>query len=124
MVIDTSAILAVLFKETHAKWVATHLNKHIHSLKMCTVNLTETLIHLQNRQPKLFPVLEETLFNSGIQFIAPDQEQAHIAARARLKYPLNLGDCFAYALAVKENCSILTLDKDFKALDNSVIHPY
>jgi uncharacterized protein with PIN domain len=72
----------------------------------------------------LFAALEEKLLNSGIQFIAPDQEQAHIAAQARLRYPLNLGDCFAYALAVKERCPILTLDKDFKALDHSVIHPY
>lgn len=42
---------------------------------------------------------------------------ADIAARARLTFPLNLGDCFAYALARAEQCPILTLDEDFRAVD-------
>ncbi|HEX3557202.1 MAG TPA: type II toxin-antitoxin system VapC family toxin [Thermoanaerobaculia bacterium] len=33
----------------------------------------------------------------------PDVEQARIVAEARFRYPLNLGDCFAYALAIIEN---------------------
>ena len=124
MVIDTSVILAVFFKDAHAAWAAEQMNKYSRELRMSTVNLTETLIHLQDRQPQLFHSLEEQLLYNGIRFVAPDVEQSRIAAEARMKFPLNLGDCFAYALAIKENCSILTLDRDFKALDCPIIHPY
>jgi uncharacterized protein with PIN domain len=91
---------------------------------MSTVNLTETLIRLQDRQPQLFQELEEKLIYSGIRFVSPDIEQSKTAAKARIKFPLNLGDCFAYALAVQENCPILTLDKDFRRLNHMVIHPF
>ncbi len=124
MVIDTSAILAVFFAEKHAEWVSSQMNTHAKELRMSTVNLTETLIHLQDRQPQLFHELEERLLYNGIRFIPPDLNQARIAATARLKFPLNLGDCFAYALALQEGCPILTVDKDFRLLDHAVVHPF
>src|SRR3989338_1195877 len=125
MVIDTSVILAILFKEKHSTWAVTQMNTYASELRMSTVNLTEVLIHLQDRQPQLFHKLEEQLlFQSGIRFIPHDIEQSKIAANARIKFPLNLGDCFAYSLAVQEDCPILTLDKDFKTLPHVLIHPY
>lgn len=123
MVVDTSVILAIFFKEKHSHWAIEQLNQHAHSLRMSTVNLTETLIHLQDRQPQLFSSLEEKLLHSGIRFVAPTIEQSRIAAQARIKFPLNLGDCFVYALAIHENCPILTLDKDFRALDHAIVYP-
>jgi len=113
MVVDTSALVAVLFKEPHARWVAAKLSEHAGRLKMSTVNLAEALILIRDRQPKLYGELETQILSSGIAFIAPDTQQALIASAARIEYPLNLGDCFAYALAVTENGAILTLDRDF-----------
>lgn len=124
MVIDTSVILAVFFKEQHCQWAVTKMNDHAKELRMSTVNLTEVLIHLQDRQPQLFHSLEDQLLYNGIRFVSPDVEQSRIAAAARIKFPLNLGDCFAYALAVQEDCPILTLDKDFRSLNHTVIHPF
>jgi uncharacterized protein with PIN domain len=49
--------------------------------------------------------------------------QAQIASKARLKFSLNLGDCFAYALACVENSPILTLDSDFARVDVPVVFP-
>jgi len=123
MVVDTSIILAIFFKKKQCQWAIDHMNKHARELRMSTVNLTETLIHLQDRQPQLFSSLEEKLLYDGIRFVAPDIEQSRIAVEARIKFPLNVGDCFAYALAVKEDCPILTLDKDFLKLDHPVIFP-
>ena len=123
MVIDTSAILAIFFNEPHAEWVAGLLNQHSRELRMSTVNLTETLIRLQDRQPQLFNKLSEQLFHNGIRFVPPDVNQAKLVANARLKYPLNLGDCFAYALADVEKCPIITLDRDFKVLDIPILYP-
>lgn len=65
----------------------------------------------------------ELLYN-GIRFVAPDVEQSRIAAAARIKFSLNLGDCFAYALASQEDCPILTLDKDFRLLNHEILHPF
>jgi ribonuclease VapC len=123
VVIDTSALLAVFFRERHAQWVATHLIENAAVLRMSTVNLVETLILIRDRQPTLAGAIEERLFTSGIRFVAPDVEQARIAAAARLRFPLNLGDCFAYALAVGEGCALLTVDHDFRTVDCPVLLP-
>lgn len=118
MVVDTSVLLAVIFDETHAAWAADQLNRHRPDLRMSTVNLAEALIRIRDRQPQLSDEIEAELLDSGIRFVTPDVEQACVAARARLRYVrLNLGDCFAYALAVSERTGVLTLDDDFRSLD-------
>jgi ribonuclease VapC len=123
MVVDTSVVLAVFFAEVEGAWAAGQLAEHAPALRMSTVNLAEALILIRDRQPALADELEERLFASGIRFMPPDSAQARIAARARLRFPLNLGDCFAYALAVSENCPILTVDRDFRAVDQPVLMP-
>jgi ribonuclease VapC len=124
MVVDTSVILSVFFKESYSAWAIAQMNQHALELRMSTVNLTETLIRLQDRQPQLFRMLEDKLLYSGVRFVSPDIEQSKLAAKARMQFPLNLGDCFAYALAIQEGCSILTLDKDFLKLDYKIVHPF
>jgi ribonuclease VapC len=123
MVVDTSVLLAVFFAEPAGDWAAKQLVEHASELRMSTVNLTETLIRVRDRQPQLYETIETELLTSGIRFVPPDVEQAKIAAEARLRYPLNLGDCFAYALAVVEDCPILALDSDFRAVDRPVLRP-
>lgn len=123
MVIDTSAILALLFAEPHGNWVAEQLSLKPGELCMSTVNLTETLIILRDRQPQLADELQQRLMTCGIEFIPPDVRQADLAARARLRFPLNLGDCFAYALAAARDDSVLAVDTDFRCIDLAVCLP-
>lgn len=123
VVVDTSVILAILFGEQHAEWAAEQLEEHRGQTLMSTVNLTETLIRLRDRQPRRYPDLETQVLGGGLRFVPPDVEQARTAAEARLRLPLNLGDCFAYALARVEGVGILTLDADFRALDVPVRLP-
>jgi len=123
VVVDTSVILAVLFNEPRGPWAAEQLAEHAPELRMSTVNLAEALIRIRDRQPQLHNELEERLLGSGIRFVPPDVQQARIAAEARLRYPLNLGDCFAYALAVAEGCAILAADDDFRSVDRPVVLP-
>jgi ribonuclease VapC len=125
LVVDTSALLAIIFAEPLGGWVQSQLTQHASELRMSTVNLAETLIRIKDRQPDraLYEEIESGILNSSIRFMAPDTEQARIVAEARLRYPLNLGDCFAYALAVVEGVPILALDSDFRNVDQSVIHP-
>ncbi len=120
---DTSILLSVFFAEPHAEWSVRNLREYRGALRMSTVNLAETLIILRDRQPKHFAQLEHRVLTSGIKFMAPDLDQARSAAEARLRYPLNLGDCFAYALARSEQVGILTLDTDFRSVDVPVILP-
>lgn len=123
VVVDTSIILAVYFQEPAAAWAAEQLNLHAPGLMMSTVNLAEALIRIRDRQPTLAGELQTRLLGSGIHFVPPDQAQAVIAARARHQFPLNLGDCFAYALAVSQDCEILTLDDDFRKTDRPILLP-
>jgi ribonuclease VapC len=123
MVVDTSALLAIFFAEPFGDWAAARLAEHAGDLCMSTVNLTETLIRVRDRQPQAFEQIEAELLNSGIRFVPPDVQQARIAAEARVQYPLNLGDCFAYALAVVEDLPILALDRDFRSTGRPVVSP-
>jgi ribonuclease VapC len=123
MVVDTSVLLAILFAEPHAEWVADHLNRSAGDLRMSTVNLAETLVRLRDRQPQLADELEDRVLASGIRFVPVDLMQARIAAAARVRFPVNLGDCFAYARAVVEHCPILTLDRNFQRFDCPVVLP-
>lgn len=123
MVVDTSIILAIFFNERHATWAARMLEQHAGTLRMSTVNLAESLILIRDRQPLLADELEQRLLESGIRFIPPTAEHARVAAAARLRFPLNLGDCFAYALAAEQRCPLLTLDTHFRRVDLTVILP-
>lgn len=123
MIIDTSALLAVVFKEQHGLWVTKRLEDNAGHLLMSTVNLTEALIRVLSRQREFFEDARNDILSGSIRFIPPTVEQSEVAARARMRFPLNLGDCFAYALAKEENDAILTLDTDFGQTDVSVILP-
>jgi ribonuclease VapC len=123
VVVDTSALLAVLFDEPDGPSIARELDAHARDLVMSTVNLAETLILVRDRQPTLYSSLERRILESPIRFVAPDVAQARIASEARIRFPLNLGDCFAYALASVENLPVLTLDADFRKTDVEVRSP-
>jgi ribonuclease VapC len=123
VVVDTSALLAVFFNEKNGPWVLDHLQANSGDLTMSTVNYAEVLILVQDRQPEACKEIRAAIETSSIRLIPPTERQAEIAADARLRYPLNLGDCFAYALAKDEDRTLLTLDRDFRRSDLTVILP-
>jgi ribonuclease VapC len=90
---------------------------------MSTVNLAEVLILCEDRQPQLAHEMKDMLLSSSIRFVPPTVEHAALAAEARIRYPLNLGDCFAYALAKEQDVPVLTLDTDFRKTDLAVLLP-
>lgn len=105
-------------------WCAKQLDETQGALRMSTVNLAECLILAEDRENAAAAQrMQATLESRGVALIPPDAEQARIAAQARHRYPLNLGDCFAYALAQVTGDTLLTLDRDFKGTDISVLLP-
>ena len=123
MVVDTSVLLAVFFNEEFGPWAVDRLQESGARLRMSTVNYAEALILIQDRQPQLFREIRAMIESSSIRLVPPTAEQAEVAATARLAYPLNLGDCFAYALAKTEDTPLLTLDRDFLKTDVPVVFP-
>lgn len=123
MVVDTSILLAVFFNEEHGPWAMDRLQENVGRLQMSTVNYAEALILIEDRQPHLLGDIREAIQASTIRLVPPTAEHAEAAARARLRYPLNLGDCFAYALAREQESPLLTLDRDFLKTDLRVIVP-
>mgnify|MGYP000511511829 CR=1 FL=1 len=123
MILDTSILLAIYFNEPMGLWALDQLERAGEPLQMSTVNLTETLILLRDRNKSGFAKLRERLFQEPIKYVPPSTSQAQIAAEARLKFPINLGDCFAYALAHESKEALITLDEDFIKTDITVLIP-
>ncbi|MEK6608861.1 MAG: type II toxin-antitoxin system VapC family toxin [Myxococcota bacterium] len=123
MIVDTSALLAVLFEEPHAAWVVDQLKGSVANLRMSTVNLAEALIIVRDRQPGAYARIEAAILGGVLRFVPPTVEHARLAAEARLRFPIHLGDCFAYALARAEGERLLTLDLDFKKTDVALAMP-
>ena len=123
MVVDTSVLLAILFNEEFGPSALDQLQSNGERLRMSTVNYAEALSLIEDRQPQMPRELLEAIASSSIRLVTPTPEHAEIAPSARLRYPLNLGDCFAYALAKCEDCPLLTLDRDFRTTDLAVILP-
>jgi ribonuclease VapC len=123
VVVDTSALLAIIFKESLGQWAADQLQTNRGYLLMSSVNYCEVLILVQSKQPLHAELIREAIEQTSIRMVASTPRHAEVAAVARLKYPLNMGDCFAYALAKEEDCPLLTLDRDFRNTDIKVVLP-
>lgn len=116
MVVDSSALLAVLFAESQAERIAQLLSEADHPI-ISAVNYAECLIRVLDRAPDAAETLEHALAGFALEVVPVDRLLASVAANARLRYPINLGDCFAYALAKTRNLALLTLDGDFSKTD-------
>jgi len=123
VVVDTSALVAVLFNEDTTPWVANQLELNRAEIMMSAVNFAEVLVLIGDRQPHLAPEIRAAIEATGIRIVPSTLAHAELAAAARLKYPLNFGDCFAYALAKHEDLPLLTLDRDFRKTDITVVTP-
>lgn len=120
MVVDTSALLAVLFAEPQALNIAQILSASDQPI-MSAVNYTECLIRVLDSAPDSAGVLEHALAEFALEIVPVDRVLASAAAHARLKYPINLGDCFAYSLAKARGIALLTLDSDFAKTDVQLV---
>ena len=120
MVVDSSALLAVLFAEPQAERIAQILSEAENPI-ISAVNYTECLIRVLDRAPDAAETLERALAGFALEVVPVDRFLASIAAAARLRYPINLGDCFAYALAKSRKLPLLTLDGDFSKTDIQLV---
>ena len=125
MIVDTSAVVAILRNEPDADRYLDALAAAV-SPRISAGTYLETAIVVDgNRDPVLSRRLDELLVEAGITIDPVTREQAETARQAYRdfgkgsKHPagLNFGDCFAYALARVTAEPLLYKGDDFGATD-------
>ncbi|MBA3811909.1 MAG: type II toxin-antitoxin system VapC family toxin [Caulobacteraceae bacterium] len=123
IVVDASAILAIVLKEDDGPGFRTVLARSMGSV-ISAVNYWEVLVRAQVARDAAGVAAAETVMSElGVEVTGIDAETARMAARAFGRFGrhtparLNLGDCFAYALATKEGDGLLFKGNDFSKTD-------
>jgi ribonuclease VapC len=124
MVIDTSALVAVLLQESDADRVAQAIDAGSPRL-LSAASLLEASIVIESRKGAAGGrELDLLMYRAGIEVVAVDQNQAETARAAwrqfgKGRHPagLNYGDCFAYALARSRRLPLLFRGNDFSQTD-------
>lgn len=130
MVLDTSALIAILMSEPEARAIATALAATDKRL-LSAASLLETSIVIESRYGLAGgEKLEELIRSAQIQIEPVTHEQVTSARLAYRTYGkgrhpagLNFGDCFAYALAKTTGEPLLFKGNDFNQTDIPIV-PY
>jgi ribonuclease VapC len=130
IVIDSSAILAIMFQEADAGVVMDKLQKSSNAGRfISTANYVEagTVLagRLANRKDEAIADLDDFLSAFSITLAPVDEDQARLALIARIEFGrgfgaragLNFGDSFAYALARTLKAPLLFVGDDFTHTD-------
>lgn len=124
MIIDTSAVLAILYQEADALYFSKAIATAV-LCRMSAANFLEAAIVIDaNGDAEASRQLDNFIRRAKIEIAAVTMEQAQIARQAyrdfgkgRHKAGLNFGDCFAYALAKESGEELLFKGDDFTYTD-------
>jgi ribonuclease VapC len=123
MVLDSSAVVAILLEEPEVSRMADALAGAT-DRAISTANLLEAAMVLFSRKGTTISAIEAELAAWGVEIVPVSLTQARLAAEAfrrfgRGRHParLNYGDCFAYALARDRNEPLLLKGDDFAKTD-------
>lgn len=128
IVVDTSALIAILFGEPGSTALVERLNSEVDRY-FSAVSYVEagTVIagRLRNAPAQAVPILDGLVREIGATVRPVDEVQMRIAMRARIEFGrgfgapagLNFGDCFAYALAKSLRAPLLFVGNDFALTD-------
>lgn len=130
MVLDASAVIAVLAREGDAESFGARLAK-AKKTYVTPVGLYETIAGLARQQNLAIGdatrVVDRLLGELGTEIVAIDEEMGRIAIEAfgrfgkgRHRAALNMGDCFTYACAKMLSVPVLFKGDDFTKTDVAV----
>jgi len=124
MVIDTSAVIACLFSEPECDAFAEAIDADPVRLISVVGFVEASMVLLGRKRAEGLSDLRAFLDDGEIQRVAVDARQADLAVDAfrrfgRGRHPaaLNIGDCFAYALAKATGEKLLFKGGDFARTD-------
>lgn len=127
IVVDTSALLAILLNESSAG-ICREVLKANPDARISAGTLSEALILTAHRGG--FDELSAIVDELGIVVEPLDAGRARRVARAHASWgkgvhpaKLNFGDCFAYALAKELGCPLLYVGEDFARTDVETAYP-
>jgi ribonuclease VapC len=126
--VDSSAVIAVLYREAEADRVIAALTNASGAI-ISTGNVLELqLVVAGSRSKTDWSSVEALLDLHHVEMRPFDDRQLRIAREAAVRYGkgrhkarLNFGDCFAYALAKAEDIPLLCTGTDFAATDVAVV---
>ncbi|WP_372468151.1 type II toxin-antitoxin system VapC family toxin [Microbacterium maritypicum] len=130
MIVDSSALVAVLMAEPEAEEMSDLLESRPFALSAAA--LTECTIVLRSRGGEAKALaLDELLEVTRSEVVPVDEVQARLASRAYARYGrgsgsrarLNYGDCFSYALAITRDEPLLFKGDDFVHTDVRLVEP-
>ena len=124
MIVDTSALLAILFDDEDAKDYALAI-AHAESCRVSAATFLEAALVIEAQtKNNAGRQLDALIRQSGIVIEPVTEDQAHIARQAYVdfgkgRHPagLNFGDCFSYALAKSTGEALLFKGRDFAKTD-------
>ena len=124
MIVDTSALIAILLGEAEAEAFKRLLMTTRHC-RLSVVSLVEATIVIERRRgTDGRRALDELLVEAEIELMPVTAEQAESARRAWRRFGkgnrpagLNFGDCFAYEVAQTRGCPLLYVGTDFARTD-------
>jgi ribonuclease VapC len=125
VIVDSSAIIAILQQESDAETLFNRLRSDAPA-SMSAASWLETAIVVDaKRDPAASSELDRFLDRVGIKIVPVDEEQARIARQAYRDFGkgsghparLNFGDCFAYSAAKALDEPLLYKGTDFGQTD-------
>jgi len=125
MIVDTSALVAILRDEPEARRFAIAL-ANVQQRRISAANFLEAAIVIDgSRDPVASRLFDDLLRESSIRIETVTEEQVRIAREAYRDFgrgsghaaALNFGDCFAYALARTSGEPLLFKGDDFSKTD-------
>ena len=123
MIVDASALLAVFLREPERPRFR-ELIANAPEAVMSPVNFLEAAVRADALGKAESEGLDRLFETSGIAIVPVTAQQAHLAREAYQKFgkgnhpaKLNLGDCFAYALAKTRSEPLLFKGNDFRLTD-------
>jgi ribonuclease VapC len=128
MVVDSSALVAIVLGEPDAEGLLSLISSTHAPIHVSAVSLVESSIMLEARQgPDATRDLDLLLDGVAAEVSAVDRHQATVAFGAWKRFgkgrhgaALNLGDCFSYALAKSLDQPLLFKGKDFSLTDIAI----
>jgi len=127
MVIDTSAIIAILMREPSADRLVAAIEGDRTRLVSAATVVEASLVVLGRYGEAGDPQLDRLLRGLRAVVVPVDEDQVVVARDAALRFgrgrhaaALNFGDCFSYALAVARGEPLLFVGDDFPKTDAEV----
>jgi ribonuclease VapC len=123
IIIDTSAVIAMLNRETTEQSIANRLLQDT-DRRITAVSSVEVVMVLARKYSDPAHIADQYFRQESIRILPVDEDQASWARHAFLtfgkgRHParLNLGDCFSYAAAKALNAPLLYVGGDFAKTD-------